>query len=867
MAESNTVSPIVDLFDKLPSIIVPPKSNLEVELRFIIDSRKPTGITTKTYTLEQTIEIAKRLISKFKDKPQTIEQTINFITRDDRIRQLVFVRGEQQKDKVTYYKKTKIIEPAYFMHNDLPAYRLNINYEAKIEEFQIKDALARIKLRYSITLDDWRLDITLIKNIATFSNLSLLKEAKNKMLFDINLANFIDEAPWRSTDYIEFELEYVGDIHNISIQSLAIANTLFKDSSDDSTDSALDQDVSIYQSMLFKVATFIKPKQAQRFKHRDGIKQLSNQVVELDKNIYLRDVAKDITNYFITDKIDGYRSILYISPDGSYALSDKETKLDLETSSIYIFDTEFYEDFYYIFDVMVWQDETIVDKPFNERLKYFDQAKDMFKNTIKTKPFIKLTKDFRTQLRDFKKEKKPYKIDGIVLTPSDGLYNTMNVFKYKPIELLSTDFLIRLCPSRLLGIKPYDNIPGKTLYILFSGIARNVYFKLNMRLINKYDDIFTGIDSKRLPQYFPIQFQPSTDLYAYLFWSDNADLDNKVGEFVYNENQWHLHRLREDRQVEVTRGNYFGNNYRVAELNWMSYQDPLVIEDIKDTSYFQERDDNLQKGSRSFNSYVKTSIFKQFKNTNWVMDIASGKGQDLFRYASVGTRNLICLEIDNIALFELIYRKHDFGNMGGRDKGGNMQILCHRLDMTDDFQENIEALKPLSIPQQHINLIVCNFAFHYFLENRKSLVNVIKFINHYLSPGGRFVFTAFDGAAIIRLLNDNDGEWTVKVGDKIQYSIKKQYEINYLEPIGQTIDVFLPFSNLQYYKEYLVNIENVANEFSKFGFVLETDQSFSEYLEDYQKSSKGGFSSMSAADKKYVSLYHYYCFYKKQSTK
>ena len=54
----------------------------------------------------------------------------------------------------------------------------------------------------------------------------------------------------------------------------------------------------------------------------------------------------------------------------------------------------------------------------------------------------------------------------------------------------------------------------------------------------------------------------------------------------------------------------------------------------------------VQKASRSYNSFVKSEIFNRFRGTEWVMDLASGKGQDFFRYSSNNMKNIVFLEID-----------------------------------------------------------------------------------------------------------------------------------------------------------------------------------------------------------------------------
>jgi SAM-dependent methyltransferase len=241
------------------------------------------------------------------------------------------------------------------------------------------------------------------------------------------------------------------------------------------------------------------------------------------------------------------------------------------------------------------------------------------------------------------------------------------------------------------------------------------------------------------------------------------------------------------------------------------------------------------------------------------MDMASGKGQDLFRYPknNIGSSGMLFLDIDKTALMELISRKHDFANIRVKhNQYETINVLMHQLDLTDNYKYNIQVLeKDLQLPQNGFDLIICNLAFHYLIKTYAMLINVIKFINHYLKPGGRFVFTSFDGGDVVNLLAENNGEWNSTIKGK--YSIKKTYEGNALLPLNQKIKVLLPFSNNEYYEESLVNISYIEKEFMRFNIVLENNQSFSEFFNGYS-----GIGDLDPDDKLYTSLYHYYSFYK-----
>lgn len=851
----------------------------EIELRFLIDSRRPTDLTVKTYGPSDVKQIVEKLLSKYKKNKQYIEQTINFIAKD-KIKQLVFINGEQDKNAMTHYTKNSLIKSTYLTSDFYPAYKFSISKETPIEPFEVKLAeLARIKLRYSIEIDIWRLDITLIKQINSLANMAELVSFRQKILIKINVKDFLTEAPWQYIDHVEFELECIKQ-KDFTLESLKLADVIFEDVVNTKPFNS-----NSYQEKIHAVAKWIKPHMEKQFAHNLGMKSLGNQVIELDKNKYLKEVT-NIVDYYITDKVDGKRAIVYVD-DKIYVITDTIAVYDRKDNSdeVFIIDAELYTSeaefpLLYVFDVMVYESNSLINEPFHKRLEYFDDVAKRFQ--LKLKPFIKLTNNYRKEIRDFKQKQKSaeYETDGIILTPHDGTYNNMKVYKYKPIDKLSIDFLIKKCPERLLGtyIPKHE---GFNTYLLFCGIAKNAFLKLKMRLVKHYEMLFQSIDPNNVPQYFPIQFEPSDNTKAFVYYdSSDIDLDNQVGEFVRTTesinagiakptivdvpNHFTLMRLRTDRLIEVQRGNYFGNNYRIAENTWFSYYDPLVIEDIdeKSAGYFAVHDNPLQKASRSFNSYVKAQTLKNYKDINVICDLASGKGQDLFRYAMNGIQKLYGAEIDPVAVSEFIQRKHEFSSE--RQKG-SMSINICLADLINDANTNFKKFVNMGMPSDGFKLAICNFAFHYFLGSVGSLRNVLSLLDKIIAPGGRFIFTAFDGAKIVKLLNANAGNWTNKVGNEIQYSIKSENKVTLLAELGQKIDVWLPFS-LNYYGEYLVNLEYLSLEFSKKGFQLEINESFSEYLDAFAKDNPRVSAELTVEDKKYVSLYHTYVFYKKKKT-
>lgn len=881
------MDPIVKLAETIPLIITPDKSSLELECRFNIDERRIGKQHGRRFSPAETVRLAKHIIAKSISSNYTceIEQSINFIHSNKGIKQMMFIDGVQQKDKHNHYHKEKIINPINVL--DAPVYRIALSFEHPIEEFSIKECeMARIRIRFSITIGNWRYDITLVRVLNSLTNADELKEDKSKMLYRVSIGDYVDRAPWDFAHHVEFEVEYIGDMSKFKVEEFKHVSDFIKQNIDAinfdthavtakhpnrNNTSNIDTE---YQSTLYDIAKEIRPNDASKFKSmRYGIKQLSNQVIETNKNKFTNDILPDIENFYVTDKTDGLRTIVMIKDGVIKAVNNKVTTLGkFDKTSTYIFDAEFYNDKYYIFDVMVWNGVNLVNDSFEKRMTYFEKATKLTKEIhIVEKPFIRLTRNYAAQIKSLHQSKKPYDVDGIVLTPSSGMYFSMVVYKVKPTNKLSVDFLIKKCPPQLLNIKPY--MPnGKNLYLLFCGVSKRVFLKLRMEFVSSYREIFPNINKHNLPDYFPVQFEPSDRRFAYLLWDDDSELDGKIGEFIienptapHTDFRWKRINIRTDRDVELARGNYFGNNYKIAEFIWMNYQNPLDIvnDDFSDRGYFQKHDSYLHVASRSFNSFVKAQIFQQFQGTETVMDMASGKGQDLFRYSDNSMKNVLFIEIDRNALAELIDRKHDFSN----DKRQNtMHIMVQQMDLNLPYKDNIDKLAKsnLKIPNSGFQLIVCNLAFHYLIGGKTFVSNIIKFVSHYLQPKGRFIFTAFDGEEVLALLNENKGEWKSSKPNK--FHIKKEFKEDILNPLGQQISVLLPFSDNKYYTEYLVNINYLEREFIKHDMVLETAQSFGEYQMLFEKLNKKMYNMMDDDDKLYTSLYHYYGFYKKPPT-
>ncbi len=594
-------------------------------------------------------------------------------------------------------------------------------------------------------------------------------------------------------------------------------------------------------------------------KHNSGsFKKLGNNPTALTKFNYISSVLPNIDKYHLTDKADGQRAFLLIKNNiAKYVTSAGEIILPDINYPVGIFDCELVGDILYIFDVLEYNDADMTSAEFSKRLEKMCSIREQ--PTIKVKKYRQLTiATYQKEIMGAYKEKRPYSIDGLIFT-RDGEkpgYKTTENLKWKPPEHLTIDFLY---------------MKGAEIN-LFVGMDKLAWKQYGFSLPKNYRELVAPVvklnDGKITQKYFPVPFECSLGRF-YSWVNAPRDLPKWcVVELSYeggdNTNKWKFHRIREDRMTEVVAGHSYGNNYKVAEQTLQSALNPLHFADLIESYsiltknfYFQKSDDKYF-AVRKFNNYVK-KILIQRHNARAVMDLASGKGQDLDKYISAGVKKLLMLEIDMNAIEEIIQRKYtimrkihidepssDINIADEKMNGCELSVL--HMDLNAPWKKN--AARVDMVP----GAIFCNLALHYMIVDINAAENICAFIAHFLRPDGEFIFTAMDGAAAFNLINNGP----FIVGDKYHIELKeKSNKFNGFEKI----DVRLPCS-IEMAEEPLINIDILDKIFKKYGMTRILYKSFSSLLPDFEKYRARFYSNIDSADKKYINLYHY-CVYKK----
>jgi len=825
---------------------------LELEIRFYLNH-----ILKKRIDIHDTGRIASQLIKKFGSKNGIqIEQTINFVTNKNITQQRLFKNAKQIVSAKKFYDKQ--ILSTY----KCDPFKVSVAHEIPIKQFQFDNndiKLIRIRLRIStfpLEFGDWRLDITLIQSFKTKTPTSIIR-AKKDTLFAYNSYDdlFVDNGPWLNVDKIEFEAEYIGKPSKIAKIKTSDINNLITQFSDFVDIKDENQE---YRQVIYEMAQILKPRMAKRFLNGNkGVRHIANAVIELGKSEY-QTIWDTISNYYITDKADGERCIIRTKGGVMQIITNILVTKKIEYKEELIVDAELIMDGekfnIYIFDVIKFQSELVYKKIFCKRLPYLDKAATILANHVniaEVKPFVRIdTAKLGPQIRKLWNRKAPYPIDGIIFTPSSETYSTMKVYKWKPPSRKTIDFLIKKAPKSLLGYMPYNVKKDHTLYILLCGIDKNVANILGIRRPNGYDEMFPDGVKWR---YFPIPFTPSDDPYCHIYYDKDPDLDDNIGEFGYNGSTWELHNIRKDKTIDYKRGGNYGNDHRICEFIWDSYQNPLTLDRLIEfeQSYFKQTDSQIHKPQRAFNSFVKSHLLMPFKKIEWLLDLAAGRGTDLFRYNKAQIRNVMFVDNDRDALSELIKRKYDLVRLRNPPPR-RMGIWTTLADLSKSPSKDMFK----QMPENGFPLIVCNFAIHYFCDTTKNIRNFLKFVASLLCKGGMFIYTAFDGLEVQKLLA-RDKHYEVKTSDnQIKYSIIKKYDTPQIVP-GKKIGVLLPFSNNKHYDEYLVYAENIKDIAIKCGMKQVKYESFSEKLDLFESENVKMYQKMRTEDKLYSGLYHY----------
>lgn len=201
---------------------------------------------------------------------------------------------------------------------------------------------------------------------------------------------------------------------------------------------------------------------------------------------------------------------------------------------------------------------------------------------------------------------------------------------------------------------------------------------------------------------------------------------------------------------------------------------------------------------RKFHNLIKRSMYNKYtKNTSRLLELAVGKSGDLDKWY----KN----KIKYIAGYDISKESIDNSKRRIKEYKKNKQHFPKIELHVKDLSKSILTFK------NKFNVIVCNFAFHYFFETKDSFSNIIHTIRDNLHKGGIFMGCFFDDKQVKIHLNRSH---------KNSFSLEKIGKWN-RSLFGNKLSVYLPDSVLNTPTiEYIIDFDLFVMFMESIGFKL-----------------------------------------------
>lgn len=350
--------------------------------------------------------------------------------------------------------------------------------------------------------------------------------------------------------------------------------------------------------------------------------------------------------------------------------------------------------------------------------------------------------------------------------------------------------------------------------------------------------------------------------------------DNTIVEFKYLQTnkdgwQWIPIRVRYDKTAEFRSGlKNYGNAYHVAQSVWSSIHNPikedmlmtgLNIPSVDESDVYYNRNGKSQtKALRDFhNLYVKKQlIYNMSSPGNTLYDLAVGKAGDFTKWISskLGfvfgvdvSKDNIENRLDGACSRYLNYKKQydripkalfvnadsslhiRSGEACYSEKGKQIVQAVFGNGPKDETSLGKGVYNQYGRGKEGFDLVSCQFALHYFFENKEKLHTFLRNVCEGCKKGGYFVGTCYNGKEVfneLSMVQQNESIREYKNEQKI-WEIKKEYDHDEFKDdetcLGYSINVYQETIN-KMFREYLVNFDYLTRIMKNYGFDVLTKE-------------------------------------------
>ncbi|KAL1505441.1 hypothetical protein ABEB36_005010 [Hypothenemus hampei] len=278
------------------------------------------------------------------------------------------------------------------------------------------------------------------------------------------------------------------------------------------------------------------------------------------------------------------------------------------------------------------------------------------------------------------------------------------------------------------------------------------------------------------------------------------------------------------------------------------------------THYNLIEDKGLQERFRSpiiylriFHNWIKSMLIdeylqktkdlkKQYNPVIRVHDMACGKGGDLSKWKKHNISHLICSDIAEVSLEHCKQRYDDMKRKSRNDRGWNTTNFFS-LELIHGDAGQVRYREKFSDPSIKIDLVSCQFAFHYSFESLPQAENWFRNVSECLQAGGYFIGTMIDSNEIISRARKSQ---TGSFGNDV-------FEVNNLEFDLDNPPLFGGKYNFHLYgvvdcPEFLVHFPTFVKLARKYGLKFIRKEKFNEFFHRMKDEGKQLLTTMGALE-------------------
>lgn len=236
---------------------------------------------------------------------------------------------------------------------------------------------------------------------------------------------------------------------------------------------------------------------------------------------------------------------------------------------------------------------------------------------------------------------------------------------------------------------------------------------------------------------------------------------------------------------------------------------------------------------RNFNNWIKSQLISEYlhriKTSQRVgdhirvLDMCCGKGGDLLKWEKAMITHLICTDIAEVSVEQCKKRYEDI--LQRADKSKFSQKFTAEFFACDSTLVRLrERFKDPSIK---LNLVSCQFAFHYSFESLTQADCMVRNAAECLQPGGFFIATIPDAFEIMKRLKASDNGRSF--GNEV-YNIEFCTETEPPPLFGAKYQFHL--EGVVDCPEFLVHFPTLVKMCRKYGLKLDRKTTFADYYKE-----------------------------------